>query len=108
MYSFTDLPIESIALQLHLDDKEVLKIIDELSQIDEIKSVIDQDVTPIENIMARDVAPLDAFLATALDAASGMSEREIGSYIVTKQGLPFGIVTERDIVRRAGAKDEIH
>lgn len=106
MYSFTDLSIESIALQLHLDDKEVLKIIDELSQIDEIKSVIDQDATPMENIMTRDVAFLDASLATVLDAASIMSEREIGSVIVTKQGFPFGIVTERDIVRRAGAKDE--
>lgn len=106
MYSFTDLSIESITLQLHLEDKEVLKIIDDLSQVDEIKSVIDQDATLMENIMTRDVASLDASLATVLDAASVMSEREIGSVVVTKQGLPFGIVTERDSVRRARAKDE--
>jgi predicted transcriptional regulator len=107
MYSSTDQSIESIASQLHLDVKEVKKVVDELSQIDDaLKSVINQEATPIENIMIRDVACLDAYSATALEAASVMAEREIGSVIVTKQDVPYGIVTERDIVRRAGAKDE--
>ena len=33
-------------------------------------------------------------------AAALMSEKKVGSVIVTKNGRPFGIVTERDLIRR--------
>lgn len=32
-----------------------------------------------------------------------MAQKEIGSIIVTKDGRPYGIVTERDIIRRLAA-----
>ncbi len=40
-----------------------------------------------------------------LDAAKTLSEQQIGSIIVTKNGEPVGIVTDRDIVIRAVAED---
>jgi len=39
-------------------------------------------------------------LQNAADAAALMSEKKVGSVIVTKNGRPFGIVTERDLIRR--------
>jgi predicted transcriptional regulator len=37
---------------------------------------------------------------TAADAAALMTEKKVGSVIVTKNNKPFGTVTERDLVRR--------
>jgi CBS domain-containing protein len=52
-----------------------------------------------------DVASLDSS-GTLTDAAALMAKRQIGSIIVTENDIPFGIITERDIVRRLGAGDE--
>ncbi|MGA9169994.1 MAG: CBS domain-containing protein [Nitrososphaeraceae archaeon] len=49
--------------------------------------------------MSPNVASLDVS-KTAADAAALMSEKKVGSVIVTKNGGPFGIVTERDLIRR--------
>ena len=45
--------------------------------------------------------------AKAKEAAKLMVERRIGSLIANRDGLPFGIVTERDLVEKivAGATD---
>ena len=45
--------------------------------------------------------------AKAKDAAKLMVERRIGSLIANRDGLPFGILTERDMVEKivAGAMD---
>ncbi len=40
-----------------------------------------------------------------LEAAKILSEQQIGSVIVTKNGAPVGILTDRDIVIRAVAED---
>ena len=53
----------------------------------------------IEKIMSTNVASLD-ISKTAAHASNLMSERRVGSVIVTKNGKAFGIVTERDLVRR--------
>lgn len=53
----------------------------------------------IEKIMSRDVVSLD-ISKTAAHASDLMTERRVGSVIVTKNGKAFGIVTERDLVRR--------
>ena len=49
--------------------------------------------------MSRDVTSLDVS-KTAAHASNLMTERRVGSVIVTKNGKAFGIVTERDLVRR--------
>ena len=56
-------------------------------------------VPKIEKIMSHNVASVD-ISKTAADAAALMSEKKVGSVIVTKNGRPFGIVTERDLIRR--------
>ncbi len=38
--------------------------------------------------------------STVRDAVKRMVEREIGSVVITKDGAPIGIITERDILRR--------
>jgi len=53
----------------------------------------------IEEIMSINVISLDVS-KTASHAASLMTEKRIGSVIVTKNDKPFGIVTERDLLRR--------
>lgn len=53
----------------------------------------------VEKIMSTNVASLD-ISKTAAHASNLMTERRVGSVIVTKNGKAFGIVTERDLVRR--------
>ena len=55
--------------------------------------------TKVQEIMSRDVVSLD-ISKIAAHAADLMTEKRIGSIIVTKNGKAFGIVTERDLVRR--------
>lgn len=38
--------------------------------------------------------------STVRDAVKKMVEREIGCVVITKDGAPIGIITERDILRR--------
>jgi CBS domain-containing protein len=53
----------------------------------------------IEKIMSHNIVSLD-ISKTAAHASNLMTERRVGSVIITKNGKPFGIVTERDLVRR--------
>ncbi len=54
--------------------------------------------TTIASIMKRDVITMD-HTKTAHDASTLMTEKRIGSVIITAYGKPFGIVTQRDLVR---------
>lgn len=105
MYCFSDLPVEAIAWQLHMDEKEVRRIIDELIKASGLRIFVEQSDTSLEKIMTVDVVSLDSS-RTLIDAASVMAKKQIGSVIVTKNDVPFGIITERDIVRRLGTGDE--
>lgn len=58
----------------------------------------------VREIMTQDVFILD-ITSTALEAAQAMKENNIGSLIVSKDGNPVGIITERDIVHKVMAKD---
>lgn len=58
-----------------------------------------QKTTKIEKIMSASVVSLD-FSKTAAHAADLMTEKKVGSIVVTKNGDPFGLVTERDLIRR--------
>ncbi len=57
----------------------------------------------VHNIMVRNpvVAGLDT---SALELAKTMTVKRIGSVIITDDGKPVGIVTERDLVRRVLAE----
>lgn len=63
-------------------------------------------VDAIRNIMTKAVVTIDEN-KTALEAARLMSERRISSLIVIKDGMPQGILTERDFIKKVCAK-ELH
>ena len=52
----------------------------------------------IANVMKRDVKTMD-HTKTAYEAATLMTEKRIGCVIITAYEKPFGIVTEKDLVR---------
>lgn len=52
--------------------------------------------------MNKNVVSMDAE-ATVKEAAGIMAQHEIGSLVVTEQGKPAGIVTERDLLSRVVA-----
>ncbi|MGI0059564.1 MAG: CBS domain-containing protein, partial [Nitrosotalea sp.] len=54
--------------------------------------------TTIASIMKRDVITMD-HTKTAYDASTLMTEKRIGYVIITAYWKPFGIVTQRDLVR---------
>ncbi len=53
----------------------------------------------VEDVMIKDVITVEASTSIR-NTAKKMSEMNIGSVIVTKNGEPVGIITERDFVRR--------
>jgi CBS domain-containing protein len=59
----------------------------------------------VENIMVEDVVTVEAD-EVATKAVELMNKHEIGCLIVTKQGKPIGIVTERDLLKRVLAKSK--
>lgn len=103
-YHYSDLSVEAVADQLDMSLSDVQEIIDELTKAEALEMFVEQSTTQIEKIMTSDVAYLD-YSKTALDAAVLMTEKQIGSVVVTKDNRPFGIVTERDIVRGVSSKD---
>lgn len=57
----------------------------------------------VEDIMTKDVVTLPE-TASAREVAIAMSGKKIGSIIVTSNGNPIGIITERDLIERVLAK----
>jgi CBS domain-containing protein len=57
----------------------------------------------VRDIMTKEIVTIDEG-ETALEAAKIMSERRISSLIVVKDGVPMGIITERDFVKKVCAK----
>lgn len=102
-YYYSDLSAEAIACQVDMDLDEVQKAMDDLAKEEALKLLADQATTRIESIMTPEVVCLESY-KTALDAAVIMRDKEVSSVVVTKNNDPFGIVTERDIVRKVGAK----
>ena len=99
LYLHSDLSIGNIAQQIDMPANEVLKVINKLSKLNARRLFEQESTTKIEKIMSTNVVSLD-ISKTAADAAALMTERKVGSVIVTKSKKPFGIVTERDLVRR--------
>jgi CBS domain-containing protein len=57
----------------------------------------------VKNVMAKIVVTVDKD-SSVYEAAKVMSEKGIGSIVVTGDGKPVGIATERDILQRVVAK----
>ena len=104
LYHYSDLSVRNIAQQVDMPINEVQKITDELTKSDALQLLVEQGTVTVEKIMSVDVVSLD-YSKTASDAALLMTTRNVGSIIVTKNDRPFGIVTERDLIRRIGKKD---
>jgi CBS domain-containing protein len=101
LYRYSDLSVEAISQQVGSDVETVQYIIDDLTKKDALDLMVDQSMTNIEKIMTPIVVSLD-LTRTPREVADLMTEREVGSVVVTKDGKPFGIVTHTDIVRWAG------
>jgi CBS domain-containing protein len=56
-------------------------------------------VFAVKHIMSRDIISVKNN-ASVIEAVSVMVENDIGSVVVTKDGEPVGILTERDIMKR--------
>ena len=54
--------------------------------------------TTISHVMKKDVITMD-HLKTAYEASTMMAQKRIGCVIITAYEKPFGIVTQRDLVR---------
>lgn len=80
-------------------------ITDEIVKEEALKSLVEQSMTKLDAIMSGNVVSLD-LSKTVGDAAALMTERKVGSVIVTKHNKPFGIIIERDIVRGLATKQE--
>jgi CBS domain-containing protein len=106
LYHYSDLSVGAIADQIDADVREVQKIVDGLVKDEALRMWLDQSMTKLEEIMSTKVASLD-YSKSAFDAAVLMADKAIGSVIITKDDVPFGIVTERDIIRRAGIKRDL-
>src|ERR687887_210400 len=99
LYRYSDLSIKNIAQHVDMPLNEVQRITDKLSKLDAARLFEEESTAKIQKIMSTNVVSLD-ISKTAADAAALMTEKKVGSVIVTKNNKPFGIVTERDLVRR--------
>jgi CBS domain-containing protein len=100
LYQYSDLSIKNIAQELRMPLNDVQSIADKLSKLHAVKLFEQESTTKIEKIMSTNIVSLD-ISKTAADAAALMTEKKVGSVIVTKNNNKlFGIVTERDLVRR--------
>ena len=104
LYHYSDLSVKNIAQQVDMPINEVQKITDDLTKSDALQLLVEQGTATVEKIMSVNVVSLD-YSKTASDAALLMTTKNVGSVIVTKNDRPFGIVTERDLIRRIGKKD---
>lgn len=99
LYRYSDLSIKNIAQQVNLSLKEVQVITNKLLNLETVRLFEEESNTKVEKIMSTNVISLD-ISKTAAHAAALMTEKKVGSVIITKNSKPYGIVTERDLVRR--------
>lgn len=59
----------------------------------------------VRDIMEKNVITIE-HNKNALDASKMLKEKEISFLVIVKEGLPTGIVSERDIVRKIAAEDK--
>lgn len=121
-YRYSDLSFEVISKQLRMPLAEVHKIINQMIESDALELAIEKSTTHVVKIMTPNVVTLD-YSKTAYDAAVLMAEEEVGCIIITKGNgssrtqrqkqihhhkQVYGIVTERDLVRRLAKNKDMY
>ena len=61
-------------------------------------------MTQVRDIMQKNAITIEHD-KTSLDAAKMLKEKKISFLVIIKDGKPFGIVSERDIVRKIASED---
>jgi len=59
----------------------------------------------VNEIMQKNVISIDS-TSSVKDAATIMADAKVGCVVVTKNNVPVGIITERDLVRRVISEDK--
>lgn len=60
--------------------------------------------TFVKNIMKKELVTVDSSISIK-DAAKLMNNQNVGCVVITKNGKPIGILTERDFVKRISAEE---
>ncbi|MGI0047209.1 MAG: CBS domain-containing protein [Nitrosotalea sp.] len=76
---------------------DVLLVIDKLTRKSEAEYVERHLNSPISYTMSKDVNILE-YTSTLHDAATSMIKKGVGYVVVTRHNMPFGMITEKDIV----------
>jgi CBS domain-containing protein len=88
LYRYSDLSINNIAQQVNMPANEVQQITDKLLKLDAARLFEQESTAKIEKIMSTNVVSLDVS-KTAAEAAALMTEKKVGSVIVTKNNKPL-------------------
>ena len=98
LYHHSDLSIEAISNQVDMTVSQVQKELDTIRRAEATGVLTEQSRTPVGKIMTRDVATMENS-KSVYDASVLMAKKDVGCLVVTSHDRPFGMVTERDIVR---------
>lgn len=98
LYHHSNLSVEEISYQVDMSVKQVQSIIDKIKKNEALEVLVEHSKTPMEKIMTKGVVSLECD-KTVYDASVLMTKKGVGCIVVTARGKPFGIVTERDIVK---------
>lgn len=104
LYHHSDLSIQEIANQVDMDAQQVQNVIDPIRRKDTLEILVEQSKTSVKQIMSIKVVSLEV-TKTVYDASVLMAKEGVGCVVVTANGKPYGIVTERDIVRGISKMD---
>ena len=98
LYHHSELSVEEISYQVDMSIKQVQSIIDKIKKNEALEVFVEHSKTTMEKIMTKSVVSLE-YNKTVYDASVLMTKKGVGCIVVTAKGKPFGIVTERDIVK---------
>lgn len=98
LYHHSDLSVEEISFQVDMNVKQVQNVIDKIKKNEALEVFVEHSKTTMEKIMTKGVVSLE-YNKTVYDASVLMTKKGVGCIIVTTKGKPYGIVTERDIVK---------
>lgn len=98
LYHHSELSVEEISYQVDMSVKQVQGIIDKIKKNEALEVLVAHSKTTMDKIMTKGVVSLE-YDKTVYDASVLMTKKGVGCIVVTAKGKPFGIVTERDIVK---------
>ena len=97
LYRHSDLSVQEISNQADMTIKQVQDVIDDIRKRNVLEILVEQSKTPVKQIMSPKVVSLE-HTKTVYDASVLMAKNGVGCVVVTANGKPYGIITERDVV----------